>query len=147
MSDVEFCGEQFTVPARINKRLLIRFAAAAARGTDSNGEDGAVLLDRLLDQCVRDEDRQRFDDLCDKVRVEDEQLMEYIGKVIGALSERPTSQPSDSSAGPTSTELTSVSEEPKRSAREDAALTLLAQAEEQGRPDRGVFLLPLASTG
>lgn len=129
---VEFFGERFAVPARINQRLVIRFSRLAAEGADTSAGDSskaneaAILLDRMVEQMVRPEDKDRFEDVCDRERPTDEELMEFIASVMKAVSGRPTSRPSDSSAGPTTT---APSSEPDSSSR------VIARLEEQGRPD------------
>lgn len=130
MASIEFFGEQFEVPERINKRLLYKFMALANKGAESDQGEGAVVLDKLIDQAVKPEDLDRFNDVCDRERVQDEELLEFLGAVIAAVSERPTSQPSDSLDGPLPTPLRSVSPP------DDPAMEQLA-----GHPDMQIALL------
>ncbi len=123
---VEFFGERFAVPERINKRLMYKLARLADEGGDSAQGEGAKVWDRLLDQMVRPEDLDRFNEVCDRERVQDEELMEFVADVVAATSGRPTSRSSDSSAGPTPT--------PQNSAG-DSSLRVIARLENQGRPD------------
>ncbi len=128
----EFFGERFAVPQRINQRLIIRFGRLAAEGADTaatnpaKANEAAILLDRMVEQMVRPEDKDRFEDVCDRERPTDEELMAFIADVMAAVSRRPTSRPSDSSAGPTST--------PQNSA-DDSSSRVITRLEQQGRPD------------
>lgn len=100
MAEVAFFGETFIAPDRINTRRLLRFSAMAARGLDTADTAGMAALDGLIDQCLRPEDVQRFDDLCDVKRPAAEELMEFVAEMMAAITDRPTSRPADSSAGP-----------------------------------------------
>jgi hypothetical protein len=135
VASVEFLGEQFEIPERINKRLMVKFAALAAKGAKSDDGEGNVVMDRVLDQLVRPEDLDRFNDLCDRERPQDEELLEFIGKAFSVLAERPTSQPSDSSDGHVTTPLKSV---PPPA---DPAMDALA-----GHPDMQVALMRTRGT-
>lgn len=129
---VEFFGEQFAAPQRINQRLLIKVSRLAAEGADTEDMDeakakaAAIVLDQMIEQCVRAEDKQRFEDICDRERVNDEELMEFVGKVMEVVSGRPTTRPSVSSAGQTVTEPSSG----------DASfLRVVERLETSGRPE------------
>lgn len=109
MAAVEFKGQSFQVPEKINERRLLRLAKFASAGADSDNMAAMGALDDLLNQCVRPEDQKRFDDLCEEEGVSTIQLFEFTAKMIGALAERPTAQPSVSSPGPSSTPPSSES--------------------------------------
>ena len=136
---VEFFGEQFAVPARMNARLRARFFRVAAEGgnTEDQMSEAAILLDKMIEQSVRPEDRKRFDDLCDREMPGDEELMGFVVKVISASAERPTGRPSDSSGGPTIIEQKSVSAQ-ELSAH--PSLQLIRDLEAQGRADKAQFV-------
>lgn len=106
MSDqtVEFFGEAFLAPERINTRRLLRFSAMADRGLDTDDTAGMAALDGLIDQCLRPEDIDRFDEVCDRERPSAEELMEFVAKMMTAITDRPTRRPSDSSDGPSTIE-------------------------------------------
>ena len=136
---VEFFGERFAVPPRLNQRLVIRFQRKAAEGADTadldeaKAREAAILLDKMIEQSVRAEDRERFEAVCDRELPSDEELMEFVAKVLAAVAQRPTGRPADSSSGPTSIEPKSVSE--------PAYLRVVQREEEAGRPDRALMVL------
>lgn len=141
---VEFFGERFAVPARMNARLKTRFFALAAEGGEgaevdaSKQSEAAILLEKMVQQSVRPEDRKRFDDLCDREMPSDEELMQFLVDVMSAAAERPTGRPSDSSDGQTSTAPKSATE----LASSDAPkLTLVQELEAAGRADKAEFVV------
>jgi hypothetical protein len=69
--------------------------------------------------------RQRTDDASE--------LFGVVQRVIAILSERPTSRPSDSSAGPQQTAPTS--------AADSSSLEVVRRLKSQGRPDLGMAVL------
>jgi hypothetical protein len=86
----------------------------------------------LLEQCIAEENWERFQLHAMKTRAKGDDLMGVVGKVIEAISNRPTERPSDSSVGPGST--------PPKS--EDASyLRVVQREEESGRPDRALMVL------
>ena len=100
MTAIEFFGESFEAPEKINHRRLLRIAKFAGAGADSDNLSAMGALDDLITQCVRPEDVKRFDELCDRVGTNAQDLMTFTGKMIGAIAERPTGQPQLSSDGP-----------------------------------------------
>lgn len=121
----EFFGEVFETPERFNMRLLTRFATLAKRGVDSDDIEGVAAIDSLIDQCLRPEDVERFDEVCDRERPDFDELMAFIMGVVAEVSQRPTKRPSDSSDGPTLT---------KDSSRDDSSLRVIRRLEAEGRP-------------
>lgn len=100
---VEFAGESFLIADRIGLMPLMRFAKVAKAGTDSTDLAGLAAMYDLLEQCIAPEDWQRFQDRADAARSDSDELLEVVSTVIETLSARPTSRPSDSSAGPQTT--------------------------------------------
>lgn len=141
---VEFFDERFAVPARMNQRLVIRFQRLAAEGADTEdlneakAREATIMLDRMIEQSVRPEDRQRFEDVCDREMPNDEELMGFVADVLAAAAGRPTSRPSDSSGGQTST--------PPNSGGDSSAAAVVARLEAQGRPDLAL-IVDMAQTG
>ena len=121
---IEFYGEQFEVPDKVNHRLVLRLAKFASAGSDTGNLAAMGALDDLLTRCIRPEDAERFDALCDREGTTGEELMLFTGRVIAELSERPTAQPAPSSAGLTPTPESSGSR-----------LEVLASERWSGRPD------------
>ena len=124
MTVVEFYGESFEVPEKINHRRVLRLAKFASGGADSDNLAAMGALDDLLTQCIRPEDSERFDALCDRVGTTAEDLMTFTGKMIGAIAERPIGQPQLSSDGPSPVPVSSGSR-----------LEALATERWPGRPD------------
>jgi hypothetical protein len=135
---VDFFGERFAVPARINQRLVVKFGRIAAEGGDTEHTDparaleAAIVLDKMVEQSVRAEDRQRFEDVCDRECPTDEELMGFVASVMAAVSRRPTSPPSGSSGGRTVT---------PQSAEVDSYSQVIEREEAAGRPDRALMVL------
>jgi hypothetical protein len=124
---VEFLGAEFAVASKIGLMPLMRFAKIAKSGVDSSDEDGLAAMYDLLRQCIADDEWARFEDHADKTRADDQELMQVIKDVMAILSERPTSRPSDSSAGPQQTAPTSV--------EDSSSLEVVQRLKSQGRPD------------
>ena len=131
MSDVTFGGESFTVADRIGLMPLMRFAKHAQAGVDANEMAGLAALLDLLEQCIAPQDWQRFNDHADKVRADGDQLMVVVKDVIEVLSARPTSRPSDSSDGPSTTSVSSAG---------DSSTQVITRLEAQGRPDLALIV-------
>jgi hypothetical protein len=126
---IQFCGESFAIAERIGLMPLMKFARVARTGADSADlESLAVMLD-LLEQCIAPKDWQRFQDVADRERADGDQLFAVVKDVFEVLSERPTSRPSDSSDGPTSTGPSSTDEV-------SSVLELF-----KGRPDLGAAVV------
>lgn len=121
---VPFLGEEFDVPAKINTRRLLRMAKFASSGADSDSLAAMGALDDLITQCVRPEDAERFDKLCDEHGASAEQLFQFTAAVIGAIGEVGPTQQAVSSDGPTP--------DPESSA---SRLEELALERWSGRPD------------
>lgn len=108
MSDtVEFFGERFNIREKINSRRIGKFAQLAAKGDMPEMQAMAAIND-LVDACLRPEDVQRFDAVCDRHDPDFEQLAQFVADVIEVMTQRPTSRPSDSSAGPQTIEPSST---------------------------------------
>lgn len=141
---VEFYGQDFGLPERINERNLLRLARHARAGATSDSMAAMAAVDELLDQLVLPADTARFDALCDEHKASAADLMEFVGKAMGVLAERPTARPSVSSAGqsaipassasplavPASAPSSGPSSEPNLTPAMERALTRF-----EGRPD------------
>jgi hypothetical protein len=100
VAEVVFFGESFTIAERIGLMPLMRFAKVAQSGVDSNELAGLAAMYDLLEQCIAEQDWQRFQDTADSNRADGDELMAVVSEVMEKLTERPTKRPSDSSAGP-----------------------------------------------
>ena len=132
MSDVDFAGDKFRMAERIGLMPLMRFAKIAKAGVDSTDLDGLAALYDLLEQCIAEDEWQRFQNAADKARADGDQLMQVVKDVFEALSGRPTSRPSDSSGGPTTTPPNS---------EDDLSLRVVKRLEDEGRPDQAYMVL------
>ncbi len=131
MPDVEFAGERFATADKIGLMPLMRFAKVAKAGADAQDMDGLAALYDLLQQCIDPADWVRFEAAADRTHAEGDELMAVIGKVFEALSERPTRQPSDSSAGQQTT---------PQSSGDGSYLQVVKRLEDEGRPDRALIV-------
>jgi hypothetical protein len=136
MADVEFGGETFKRADAVGLMALMRFAHVAKSGTDSNDLDGLAAMYELLEQCIHEDDWQRFQKTALKVKAKGDDLMGVVRKVISGESDRPTSRPSDSSDGPIVIGQSSESEQPR-----PAYLRVVEREEASGRPDRALMVL------
>lgn len=132
MDEVELLGKSFKIAEKIGLMPLLRFAKAAQNGVDSNDMAGLAALLDVLEQCIDPDEWQRFNDHADKTRADEDELLQMVYLVIEAISDRPISRPSDSSAGPPATGPRSVDGSSR-------ALRLL-----EGRPDLQVAVLRAA---
>lgn len=128
---VEFLGREFTVAEKVGLMPLLRFAKAAKAGVDSADMDGMAAMYDLLRQCIADEEWAAFEAHADDQRASDEDLLGLVQRAMAVLAERPTRRPSDSSAGP---QTTTVSSEDALSSR------VVARLEGQGRPDLALIV-------
>lgn len=132
MRDVEFLGERFAISDAVGLMPLMRFAKVAKTGVDSDEMEGLVAMYDLIEQCLATEEWERFQTHATAKRADGEQLMAFVAKVIGELTERPTQRPSDSSDGPSST---------GQSSTDDLSSRVKARLEEQGRPELALMVV------
>lgn len=136
MPEVSFAGETFTVADRIGLMPLMRFAKVAQAGVDSADLEGLAAMYDLLEQCIAPQDWRRFQAAADRARSDGEELMGVVGEVMRLLTDRPTSRPSDSSDGPSSTAPNSTGGSSSRVARRLAArpdLQLMVMQSQEAR--------------
>ena len=132
MAEIEFGGEQFKTAESVGLMALMRFAHVAKGGADSNDLAGLAAMYELLEQCIDAEEWDRFQATAMRTKAKGDELMGVVGKVMEALSARPTGRPSGSSAGPTI-----IAEK-----SEDASyLRVVAREEASGRPDRAAIVM------
>lgn len=103
MSEVEAFGDRFRVAERVGLMPLMRFAHLADAGVDSEDMSALAAMYDLLEQCFLAEDWARFQRAATKARADGEALMGVVKEAIQVISERPTSPPSDSLDGQTTT--------------------------------------------
>lgn len=92
-------GELFTIAEDVNIIALGRFARVAREGASTDDMEGlAALIDTVASLVIPD-DENRLLDTASKHRVDGELLLKIIQSVLEAQSGHPTTQPSDSSGG------------------------------------------------
>jgi hypothetical protein len=164
MTTVEFRGETYRIADKIGLAPLMRFGKLARSGADSADMAALAVMYDVIDQCfastcdacgswdqealfTRDETKaccekrtpatvefDRFMDTATEQRWDHEEILEVVGKVMEALSERPTGRRPASSDEP-STE--------KPSFEDASSLRAQRRLEESGRADLAVAVLNL----
>jgi hypothetical protein len=148
---VEFHGVDFAIADKVGLMPLLRFAHAAKSGLDSADMEGMAAMYDMLQQCIAERavyvrdgrpiDKPdevddgitvyggwpEFEAHATKVKADDDELMGVVKRVMGQLSERPTSQPSDSSVGQPSTAPMSEAA--------SSSLAVVRRLKSEGRPD------------
>jgi hypothetical protein len=132
VSEVEFLGEQFRIAERVGLMPMMRFAKVAKDGGDSDDLAGLTAMYDLLEQCLAEDEWERFQAHADNTRADGEELMGVVARVFEVLSARPTRRPSGSSAGPSTT---------ARNSTVDSSSQVIAREEAAGRPDRALILV------
>jgi hypothetical protein len=151
MRSVDFLGAEFAIADKVGLMPLLRFAHAAKSGLDSADLEGMAAMYDMLRQCIADEavyvrdgrpiDKPaevdesvtklggwaEFEAHATKAKADDEDLMGVVQRVMTLLSERPTSQPSDSSDGPQQIAPTSEAD--------SSSLAVVRRLKSTGRPD------------
>jgi hypothetical protein len=127
VADLQFAGESFAVADKIGWMPLMRFAVLAKQGVDTDDMDGLVAVHDLLRACIADQDWERFQAHADKVRA-GEELLQVVTQAVALITERPTSQPSDSSDGPLTTSA------PSADGYGSPVTSLTQRLEREGRP-------------
>jgi hypothetical protein len=107
LGQIERWGETFNT-VRPGAWSLMEFAKVASDGTDSTDLAGLVAMRNLIEACIHPEDMARFTRACSKARADGKELMGIVAEVIAQVAERPTTQPSDSSAGLRTTNASSA---------------------------------------
>lgn len=125
---VELAGESFAVADQVGLMPLMRFAELAANGMDLYDMESLVAINNVLRECIHADDWGRFEAHATKVHADDEDLMRMVGQVIAIITARPTSRPSDSSDGPSTTNG------PSAGGSGSQVTSLVERLEAQGRP-------------
>ncbi len=109
VADVEFSGQHFELRRKLPQYALLKFAQAA-KNVEVNSLDAMGAILDLIEKCITVEDWPRFNALADEEQPGIEDLFPLVARAFEEASDRPTSRPVDSSAGPTPTLLKSASE-------------------------------------
>ncbi len=105
-----FAGQKFRVAEEVGAMPLLRFAAAADAGLDSDTLNGLVAMQEMIRDTIHPEDWTRFQRVATEAKASGEVLMAICQALYQAISARPTDRPTDSSDGPPPT--SSVSSAP-----------------------------------
>jgi hypothetical protein len=100
-------GRDFPLAERVAYMPLMQFADAARKGLDSNDFHGQLAIHDLLRAAIADVAWADFSDHASTGRATSDQLLKLATDAIGLIAARPTVRPSDSSAGPQTTEPSS----------------------------------------
>jgi hypothetical protein len=126
----------FDLTVRVNPTFgqldLVDFMESA-RAVEQDDPSAMALVKDVLRAAVHPDDFDAFWRVAKTEQQDVEDLMAVLHAIVEALAERPTSQPSDSSAGLPTTA-------PRSSGGSDA-LAAKRRLEEQGRPDLAVAVL------
>ena len=108
---LEFLGESFRLAESVGLMPLMKFAHHANNGLDSDDMAGLAAMYALIRDTVHADDWDRFERLAIDKRADGDELMEFVGRAIEAISARPTRRRSVSSDGapPTSPNSTAAS--------------------------------------
>ena len=122
---VALAGKPFRVAEKVGGLALMRFAKTAQAGVDSNELAGLAAMYDLLRQVIHPGDWQAFEAHADEQRVGADELLQAVFDAMEAISGRPTSRPSVSSDGPSTTSGSSSG----------VSSSVVIDLERQGRPD------------
>lgn len=99
----DFCGQEFRVADEVGAMPLLRFAAAADSGLDTEDMAGLVAMMEMVRDCIHPDDWPRFQKVATEEKAGGELLMEVCQGLYAHIAARPTVRPADSSAGPSPT--------------------------------------------
>lgn len=101
-------GKTYPVADKIGLGPLIRFRMLAKRGADSSDMEALDVMTGMLAQSLTDEGWAEFQDDMMENRLDHEDIFEIVKSAIEVITARPTSRPSVSSDGPTTTTVNST---------------------------------------
>ena len=129
MADVtlEFRGEKFAVAEQIGWMPMMRFARLS-ENPDTELMEGLAGLHAVLQECIAERDWPRFEAHATKVHADYDDLYQMVADAIAVMTARPTSQPSDSSDGPSPTSG------PSADGSGSPVTSLVERLEREGRP-------------
>lgn len=133
LNEFEFFGETFSMnPSSEYEWEMMEFASAAQGGADSDLLSGAAAVHSFLRAVVHAGDWERFRATAraNKATVKDD-LMPVVVGAFTQTTARPTSRPSDSSAGQKRT---------KKKSEGGSSSRVVKRLEKQGRPDLALMV-------
>lgn len=102
-----FHGDTFTLRDRIGLMTLMRYAAVAKKGVKVDALEGLVAMYELLEDCLTPDDWTRFETLCRRESVGEDELLSVVKRCVQIVASRPTGRPSASPGGPETTTTSS----------------------------------------
>lgn len=128
---ISFCGEEFDVVEVMGAMPWMRYAKAARDGLDSDSMEGLAVIYDLLKSAIVDDQWARFEQVATDNRCDNAAMWAVMTNVLEVVAARPTSRPSDSSAGPGGTSPSSEG---------DSFSRVIGRLEGQGRPDLALIV-------
>jgi hypothetical protein len=141
---VEFCGVDWRIGERVGLMPMLRYARVTKRAMqrqrnqktddEAGGADLMEMYDAtlsLLEQCVHPDEWDRFEQVTTEHGVDHEGYMDFAGRVMAALTDRPTTRSSDSSDGPRIIEPSST---------DDSSSPVIHRLNDKGRPDLALMV-------
>lgn len=102
-----FMGRPFRVAEKFGLMPLIRFGYLSKKGLDTADESALAAMYEVIEQAIDPEEWDAFCDHATQTRADADELMTAVAQAIQVISSRPTVRPSDSSDGPSATEMSS----------------------------------------
>lgn len=140
-ASITFCGQPFhvvdsseSVVDTLGYPLWMRFAQAARSDVDAHSLEGAALVYDVLKASIVAEEWLAFEQLATDNKCDAGVMWQALLDALGAIAERPTQRPGDSSAGPQTPST-------PQSSGDDSGSRVIRRLEEQGRPDLALLVL------
>lgn len=99
----ELYGEKFTTATSLAGLPYMQFCQAATSGLDSAEIEGQAAMLAFIRSCIADEDWSRFSDLAKQKRISGGGLLTLCNGLVETFTGGPTSLPSDSDGGQSTT--------------------------------------------
>lgn len=107
LGEIQRWGETFKT-VRPGTWALMEFAKVATSDVDSSDMQGLAAMHDLIESCIHPDEMSRFARTCKQARAGHEEILSIVQEVVAQTAQRPTSQPSDSSAGLPTTSASSA---------------------------------------
>jgi hypothetical protein len=96
MPDVKFGGETFRTADQVAYIAVLKFAHLAKSGLDTSDLDGLSAMYDLLEQCLHEDDWQRFQTAALRTKASGDELLNFVadvGKALRGSRAEPTVEP------------------------------------------------------
>jgi hypothetical protein len=105
---LEMLGVTYRLGDKIGLMPLLRYAHIAKKGAQANDMDGLDAIYTLLQDCIHEDDWERFEQDMIAKKAGEQELMDVVSTAIEIMSARPTQRPGDSSSGSSRTTASST---------------------------------------